>query len=246
MTRSASGCADVVDEAVAGARCGHRARPSPRRPWRARRDSAGCDASRDWKNTSGFCALPRMTGPRGRGRRRGGRGRPPRRPPRAGRRRRAARIVDSSCEVRKPSKKCRNGTRARSVAACATSAKSWASCTSEAHSIAQPVERTAMTSEWSPKIDRACVAMARAATCRTVGVSSPAILNIVGIISSRPWLAVKVVARAPFWTAPCSAAAAPPSDCISMTSGTEPQRLVRPAALHASASSPIGEAGVIG
>ena len=148
--------------------------------------------------------------------------------------------------MRKPSKKCRNGTRERSVEACATREKSWASCTSDAQSIAQPVERTAITSEWSPKIDSAWVAMARAATCRTVGVSSPPTLNIVGIMRRRPWLAVNDVASAPFWTAPCSAAAAPPSDCISMTSGTEPQRFVRPAALQASASSPIAEAGVIG
>ena len=83
----------------------------------------------------------------------------------------------TSCEVRKPSKKCRKGTRDRSVAACATSAKSCASWTSDAHSIAQPVDRTAMTSEWSPKIDSACVATARAATCSTVGVSSPADLE---------------------------------------------------------------------
>ena len=103
-----------------------------------------------------------------------------------------------------------------------------------------------MTSEWSPKIDSACVAIARAATCRTVGVSSPPTLNIVGIMSSRPCDDVNDVASAPFCTAPCSAAAAPPSDCISMTSGTEPQRFSRPAALQASASSPIAEAGVIG
>ncbi len=155
-------------------------------------------------------------------------------------------MVDSSCEVRNPSKKCRNGTRARSVDACATREKSCASWTSDAHSIAQPVDRTAITSEWSPKMDSAWVATARAATCRTVGVSSPPTLNIVGIMSRSPCEAVNDVASAPFCTAPCRAAAAPPSDCISMTSGTEPHRLVRPAALQASASSPIAEAGVIG
>ena len=37
-------------------------------------------------------------------------------------------IFDTSCDVRKPSKKWINGTRARSVAACAMAAKSWASC----------------------------------------------------------------------------------------------------------------------
>ena len=64
-------------------------------------------------------------------------------------------------------------------------------------SIAQPVERPAITSLWSPKIDRACVATDRAATWKTVGVNSPAILNMFGIISSRPCEAVNVVVRAP-------------------------------------------------
>ena len=52
-----------------------------------------------------------------------------------------------------------------------------------------------MTSEWSPKIDSACVASARAATCMTTGVSSPAILYMFGTISSRPCEAVNVVAE---------------------------------------------------
>ena len=52
-----------------------------------------------------------------------------------------------------------------------------------------------MTSLWSPKIDRACVAIVRAATWITAGVSSPAILNMLGIISSRPCDAVNVVAE---------------------------------------------------
>ena len=56
-------------------------------------------------------------------------------------------IVFSSCEVRNPSKKCTNGTRVRSVAACATSARSWASCTDAEASSAKPVWRTAITSE---------------------------------------------------------------------------------------------------
>ena len=46
--------------------------------------------------------------------------------------------MSTSCDVRKPSKKCRNGTRARSVAAWATAAKSWASWTLPEASIAQP------------------------------------------------------------------------------------------------------------
>ena len=88
--------------------------------------------------------------------------------------------------------------------------------------------------------------MVRAATWMTAGVSSPAILNMLGIISSRPCDAVNVVARAPFWSAPCMAPAAPASDCISTTSGTLPHRLGCPAAAQSSACSAIGEAGVIG
>ena len=101
-------------------------------------------------------------------------------------------------------------------------AKSCASCTELEASIAQPVVRACITSLWSPKIDRAWVATARAATWITAGVSSPAILNMFGIISSRPCDEVNVVASAPCCSAPWSAPAAPASDCISMTSGTTP------------------------
>ena len=155
-------------------------------------------------------------------------------------------MVFSSWLVRKPSKKCTNGTRVRRVAACATRAKSCASCTLEAHSIAQPVVRAAITSEWSPKMLRAWVATVRAATWITAGVSSPAILYMLGSISSRPWEAVKVAPRVPLVTTPCRVPAAPASDWSSTTSGTAPQMLVRPAADQASADSPIAEEGVIG
>src|SRR6266508_3283404 len=57
-------------------------------------------------------------------------------------------------------------------------AKSCASCTLAEQSMAQPVERQAITSLWSPKIDSACVASVRAAMWKTAGVSSPAILYI--------------------------------------------------------------------
>ena len=152
----------------------------------------------------------------------------------------------SSCEVRNPSKKCTNGTRVASVAACATSARSCASWTDAEASIAKPVWRTAMTSEWSPKIDSPCAASDRAATCITAAVSSPAILYMFGIISSRPCEAVNVVDSAPPCRAPCSAPAAPPSLCISTTEGTVPHTLVRPWLAHSSASSAIGDDGVIG
>jgi hypothetical protein len=60
-------------------------------------------------------------------------------------------------------------------------AMSWASCTLLARlSMAKPVVRAAITSLWSPKMDRAWVASVRAATWMTVGVSSPAILNMFG------------------------------------------------------------------
>ena len=132
------------------------------------------------------------------------------------------------------------------MAAWATSARSCASCTELAASIAHPVVRACITSLWSPKIDRACVATVRAATWMTAGVSSPAILNMFGIIRSRPCDEVNVVPSAPSWRAPWSAPAAPPSDCISTTSGTTPHRFGCAAADQSSACSPIGDAGVIG
>ncbi len=95
-------------------------------------------------------------------------------------------------------------------------------------------------------MDSPCAASDRAATWITAGVSSPAILYMFGIISSRPWDAVKVVASAPLCSAPCSAPAAPPSLCISTTEGTPPHRLGRPLLDHSSASSAIGDEGVIG
>jgi len=80
----------------------------------------------------------------------------------------------------------------------------------------------------------------------TAAVSSPAILYMLGIISRRPCDAVKVVASAPPCSAPCSAPAAPPSLCISTTAGTVPHTLGRERLDHSSASSAIGEDGVIG
>ena len=133
-----------------------------------------------------------------------------------------------------------------SVAACETMARSWISCTEFAANIAQPQLRVDITSLWSPKIDNACVAIVRAEMWNTVGNSSPAILNMFGIINSRPCEAVNVVVNAPACSEPCTAAAAPASLCISITSGTMPKIFLRPAADQASENSPIGEAGVIG
>ena len=155
-------------------------------------------------------------------------------------------IVFISWLVLNPSKKWTNGTLLWRVDKCATSAISIASWTPDAHSIAQPVCLTLITSEWSPNIDNAWVASALALTCITQGVSSPAILYIFGIISSRPWLAVKVVVKAPEHRLPCKAPDAPPSDCISTTLTLCPKIFVLPSVDHWSQSSAIVELGVIG
>ena len=155
-------------------------------------------------------------------------------------------ILATSWLVRKPSKKCRKGTRARRVAAWQMAAKSWACWTLSELSMAKPVMRQDITSEWSPKMLRAWVARVRALTCMQKGVSSPAILYMFGIIRSRPWDAVKVVVRLPAWSAPWTAPAAPPSDCISMTEGMVFQTFSFPWELHSSAHSPMFEEGVMG
>ena len=69
---------------------------------------------------------------------------------------------------------------------------------------------------------------------------------MLGIINSSPCEAVNVVPSAPPCSAPCSAPAAPPSLCISTTAGTVPHTLGRSWLDHSSASSAIGEDGVIG
>ena len=67
-----------------------------------------------------------------------------------------------------------------------------------------------------------------------------------GIISSKPWEEVKVVAMAPASAAPCRAPEAPPSDCISTKVTGWPNMFLRPAAAHSSTLSLIGEDGVMG
>ncbi len=120
------------------------------------------------------------------------------------------------------------------------------SCTEADEINAQPHERQAITSPWSPKMLRACVATVRAVTWNTVAVNSPAILNMFGIINNRPCEAVKVVVNAPAWRAPCTAPAAPASLCISTTFGMVPKMFFRPAAAQASGNSPKPDEGVIG
>jgi hypothetical protein len=124
------------------------------------------------------------------------------------------------------------GMRDSRVAICVTRARSATSCTEFEASMAHPVERQAITSEWSPKIDSAWVARVRAVTCMVAGVNSPAILNMLGIISNKPWEAVKVVPKAPACSAPCSAPAAPPSLCSSSTTGNAPQIFFFPSERH--------------
>jgi len=69
---------------------------------------------------------------------------------------------------------------------------------------------------------------------------------MLGIIKSRPCDAVNVVVSAPAAREPCTAPAAPASDCISATRTNCPNRFLRPAAAHSSATSAIGEDGVMG
>mmetsp|Transcript_67073 Transcript_67073/g.194152 ORF Transcript_67073/g.194152 Transcript_67073/m.194152 type:complete len:208 (-) Transcript_67073:332-955(-) len=151
-----------------------------------------------------------------------------------------------SCEVRKPSKAWTKGTRERSVAMCAARAKSKVSCTVFAKRIAKPVDLTCMTSFWSPKMLKAWEAMARAGMWNTQGVSSPAILHMFGSINSKPWEAVYVVARPPVESTPCTAPAAPASDCICCTFGTWSKALVILPAIHVSAISAMSVDGVMG
>ena len=72
----------------------------------------------------------------------------------------------------------------------ATGARSMTSWTLPSASMAKPVWRQAMTSEWSPKMLRAWEATVRADTWKTPGRPSPAILYMLGIMRSRPCDAV--------------------------------------------------------
>ena len=93
---------------------------------------------------------------------------------------------------------------------------------------------------------RLWAATVRAETWKTQGSSSPAILYMLGIISSRPWEAVYVVVRAPAFREPCTVPAAPASDCISTTFTVVPKMFFLPAAAHWSTLSAIGLEGVMG
>ena len=89
------------------------------------------------------------------------------------------------------------------------------------------VELRGIMAQLSP-MDGELAATARALTWNTQGSSSPAILYMLGIIRSRPWDAVKVVVRDPACRDPCTAPAAPASDCISETCTGMPKMFVLP------------------
>ena len=152
----------------------------------------------------------------------------------------------TSWEVLNPSKKWRKGTRLSSVAEWAMSAMSCASWTLLEQSMANPVWRHAITSVWSPKIESPWLATARAETCITKLVSSPAILYMFGTISRSPCEAVKVVISVPVCRAPCTAPATPPSLCSWLMDGVVPQMFFFPFTAHSSQFSAMGEEGVMG
>ena len=107
--------------------------------------------------------------------------------------------------------------RASRVAAWAIRAKSIASWTLAELSMAKPVERAlhhiAVVAEDGERVR----GQRAGGDVEDGGVSSPAILNMLGILAASPWDAVKVQVRAPVWSAPWTAPAAPPSLCISTT-----------------------------
>ena len=125
-------------------------------------------------------------------------------------------------------------------------ARSCASCGLFEANIANPTCLHAITSEWSPKMLNACVAIVLAVTWNTHGNNSPAILYMLGIINNNPWLAVKVLVILPVAKLPCTAPAAPFSDCISATLTFEPKILSLPTVACSSIYSAIAEDGVIG
>ena len=132
------------------------------------------------------------------------------------------------------------------AARCATGARSITSCAFALESIANPVWRQFITSEWSPKMESACVPTVRDATCRTPGRRSPEMRCMTGIMSMSPCDEVKDVESAPASSEPWIAPIAPASDCISTSVTVWPNTFLRPFAAHSSVFPAIGEDGVIG
>ena len=90
------------------------------------------------------------------------------------------------------------------------------------------------------------MATVRAVTWNTVEVSSPAILNMLGIISSRPCDAVKVLVRAPACKRAVDRAGGPRFALHFDDVGHGAENFLRPAAAQASGISPKPDEGVIG
>src|SRR3990167_2122574 len=103
-----------------------------------------------------------------------------------------------------------------------------------------------MTSPWSPKMERPWQATERAVIWKTVGGNSPASLYMLGIMRKSPWEGVRVVQSAPVVRLPCRAPATPPSDCIWVTTGMEPQIFSCLEADLVSDSAAMGVEGVMG
>ena len=155
-------------------------------------------------------------------------------------------ILATSCEVRKPSKKCTNGTRASSVAACAISAKSMTSCTEleasmresggpRGHHVAVIAENGERLAGQRPRGD---VENGRGQLARD--------LVHVRDHEQQALRRRERGGKAPVCSAPWTAPAAPPSLCISITVGTVPQMFGFCSADHWSAHSPMLDEGVIG
>ena len=194
MTRSASGCSDVFEQTVAPA--SERGKPAHH----AVHDVGTCvdrRSSRPRAPERTFGILCRAAQHRGVRRKAARDARDQSSGSATADRHRQCSILATSCDVRKPSKKCRNGTRGSSVAACAMAAKSWASWTDPEHSMAKPVCRHSHDVGVIAE-DRERVGGHRAR--RNVHGERrqlPAILNMLGIISSRPCEAVNVVVSGP-------------------------------------------------
>ena len=224
------GVADVVEEAVAAGRCSaakrsivllHDARAG------GVEGVAGLAGLEEGVGVLRRAAQHRLVGVSARAR--WARDRPARRSSRAGRRRREPRSSPPrarcgsrrrSAGTARASAASRRGRRPRGRAPPAPSPRRAARSRSAGRPSRRSGRRRSTARGW-----RAC---APPRACRTA-VSSPAILYMLGIISSRPCDAVKVVASAPAWRAPWTAPAAPAFGLhLDHLAGTVPQRFGSP------------------
>ena len=187
-------------------------------------------ASRAWKKTSGFCAVPRRTGWSGVSARArcvgervlGQQARSARRRarPTLGSRARCGSRRRSAGTARAPPAS-RRARRRRSPGPPAGAARTAWPCRSA---------RQAITSPWSPKIESACVARLRARrrADRTATARRRSRYRL-GIISNRPCEAVNVRGQRAGLQRAMHRPAAPASDCISTTRGTVAPQVRAPA-----------------